>query len=93
MRGAGGGLAIEDADFVIDQLDVGDVRVDLRERFAGGGVERVHGAVTFGGGVVEFAIDGDLDHGLGEHFVEPAPALDERRRSTMTKSSSSKGAL
>ena len=45
------GRRVDDADFVVGQADVLEVAVELDERGAQRGVERVHRAVAFGNGV------------------------------------------
>src|SRR3954452_10403740 len=63
----GGLLLIEDADLVVDELDVGEVGIGLRDGRTERGVERVHRAVALRGAHVALAVDPDLDRGLGLH--------------------------
>ena len=56
---------VEDADLVVDELDVAQVRIGLRDRLAQRGVERVDRAVALRGADVALAIDPDLDRRLG----------------------------
>ena len=56
---------VEDADLVVDELDVAQVRIGLGDRLAQRGVQRVDGAVALGGADVALAVDPDLDRGLG----------------------------
>src|SRR3954470_1863137 len=60
---------VEDADLVVDQLDVGEVRIRLGDRRSQRGVERVDRAVALRGLDVALALDPDLDRGLG---LDPA---------------------
>ena len=48
-------VLVEDPDLVVDELDVGEVRVQLADRVAQGAVERVHRAVALGGAHVALA--------------------------------------
>ena len=56
---------VEDADLVVDELDVAQVRIGLGDRLAQRGVERVDRAVALRGADVALAIDPDLDGRLG----------------------------
>src|SRR4051812_22760581 len=67
---------VEDADLVVDELDVAQVRVDLGDRGAQGGVERVHRAVALGGADVALAVDPNLDRRLGLD-LSVRPLLDD----------------
>ena len=62
---AGAVVLVEDADLVVDELDVLEVRVDLADRVAQRGVERVDRAVALGRADVALAVDPDLDRRLG----------------------------
>ena len=62
---AGAVALVEDADLVVDELDVAQVRVDLGDRVAQRGVERVDRPVALGGADVALAVDPDLDRRLG----------------------------
>ena len=64
-HGAGAVVLVEDADLVVGQLDVGEVRVQLGDRRAQGPVERVDRAVALGGADVALAVDPELDRRLG----------------------------
>ena len=56
---------VEDADLVVGQLDVGEVRVAVGDRAAQGAVEGVDRAVALGDAHVALAVDLDLDRRLG----------------------------
>ena len=62
---AGAVVGVEDADLVVGQLDVGQVRVELADRVAERPVERVHGPVALGRADVAPTLDPDLDRRLG----------------------------
>jgi len=63
--GRGGAtVAIQDADFVIRQLEVGDLRIHGGERLAQGFVERVDRPIAFSGGVEDLALNPQLDRCL-----------------------------
>ena len=65
-RGGAGRLPlVEDADLVVDELDVAQVRVALADRGAQRAVERVHRAVALGDADVALPVDPDLDRRLG----------------------------
>ena len=46
LTGGGAAVGVDDADLVVHQLDLGELRVVGEERLADGGVERVHRAVA-----------------------------------------------
>ena len=77
---------VEDADLVVDELDVPQVRVDLADRVAQRGVERVDRAVALGGADVALAVDPDLDRRLGLDLAvgalldDHAPGLEPEQR-------------
>ena len=79
-------MLVEDADLVVGELDVGQVRVAVDDRAAQRLVERVDGAVPLGGPQVALAIDPDLDRGLGDDLAvlalldEDAEALEPEER-------------
>src|SRR3954447_25812488 len=83
---AGAVALVEDADLVVDELDVAQVRVDLGDRGAQGGVERVHRAVALGGADVALAVDPNLDRRLGLDLSvralldDHAPRLEREQR-------------
>src|SRR5918995_3761751 len=62
-------VLVEDADLVVGQLDLGQVRVAVGDRLAQGPVQRVHRAVALGGANVALALHPDLDRGLGHHLA------------------------
>ena len=64
-RGGGAGVAVDDADLVIDQLHAAEVREMAIERFSQGGVQGVHRAVALGHFVPHFVADAQLDGGFG----------------------------
>src|SRR5919204_2748764 len=65
-RGGAGGLPlVEDADLVVDELDVAQVRIALADRRAQRAVERVDRAIALGHPHIALAFDPDLDRGLG----------------------------
>ena len=65
VRAAGGRLAVEDADLVVDQVHLVERGVERAQRLAQRQVERVDRPVAVGGGVQHLAVDLDLDAGLG----------------------------
>ena len=69
-------VLVEDADLVVGQLDVGEMRVTVDDRAAQRLVERVHRAVAFGGAQVALAVDPDLDRRL-RHDLSVLALLDE----------------
>jgi hypothetical protein len=77
---------VEDADLVVDELDVGEVRVDLGDRRAQRGVQGVDRAVALGGAHVALAVDPDLDGRLGLDLAvgalldDAAPGLQAEQR-------------
>src|ERR1035438_1195424 len=74
----GGALAgIEDADFVIGEADVGDLRIEPGKALAQADVEGVEGAVTGFGGAVDIVLrpDGDGGGGSGGGGGGPGRAL------------------
>src|SRR3954452_5642432 len=79
-------LLVEDADLVVDELDVGEVRIGLRDGRAQGGVKRVHGAVALGAPDVALAVHPDLDRRLRLHppvlalLGDHAPGLEPEQR-------------
>ena len=83
---------VEDADLVVDELDVGEVRIGLGDRVAQRLVERVHGAVALGGAHEALALDPDLDRGLGHHpavlalLGHHAPGLQAEQRHVARRS-------
>ena len=85
-RRAGAVVLVEDADLVVDELDVLEVRVDLADRVAQRGVERVDRAVALGGAHVALAVDPDLDRRLGLDLAvgalldDHAPGLEAEER-------------
>ena len=85
-RRAGAVRLVEDADLVVDELDVGQVRVDLADRVAQRAVERVDRAVALGGADVALAVDPDLDRRLGLDLAvgalldDHAPGLEPEER-------------
>ena len=68
---------VEDADLVVGQLDLGQVRVAVGDRAAQGLVERVDRAVALGDADVALAVDLDLDRRLGLDLC-PRPASRSR---------------
>ncbi len=62
--GGGAAVAVDDADLVVDEFHLLELRVEADERAAQRGVERVHGAVALGHGVDFLAVDRELDRGL-----------------------------
>ena len=61
--GGGALVGIEDADFVVGQADVGDLRVELGEALAQADVQGVEGAVPGCGGGVDAVLGFDRDGG------------------------------
>ena len=72
VRAAVAGVAVEDADLVVDEVDVVDRRVERPERLAQRGVEGVDRAVAVGRGVQGLAVDLDLDRRLGQQLAPVA---------------------
>ena len=58
-------VGIQDADLVVDELDVGQVRMQLADRVAQGAVEGVDRTVALGRADVAASFDPDLDRRLG----------------------------
>src|SRR5436190_12781967 len=58
-------VGVEDPDLVVDQLDLGQVRVELGDRVAERPVEGVHRPVALRGADVALPLDPDLDRRLG----------------------------
>ena len=73
--GAGGGVAVDDADLVVDEVDVVQGGIERPERLASA-VERVDRAVAVRGDVQDLAVDLDLDAGLRPR-LGPVAALDD----------------
>ncbi len=77
---------VEDADLVVHELDLAEVRVDHRDGAAQRGVEGVDGAVALRGAHVALPVDPDLDRRLGLDlplgalFDDHAPALELEQR-------------
>src|ERR1035437_3660981 len=63
--GGGTFVGIEDADFVIGQADVGDLRIELGKALAQADVQGVEGAVSGFGGAVDIVLRLDRDGGGG----------------------------
>ena len=83
--GGGAGVAVDDADFVIDQLHAAQVRKVPIERFSQGGVQGVHGAVALGHFVPHFVADAELDRGFGRGLAV-ADRFRRRRGSAAARS-------
>jgi hypothetical protein len=62
-------VRIEDPDLVVDQLDLGQVRMELGDRVAQRLVERVHRPVALGGAHVAPTVHPDLDRRLRLHLA------------------------
>ena len=79
-------VLVEDADLEVDELDVGEVRVDLADRGAQRAVERVDRPVALGGLHAALAVDPDLDRRLGLDLAvgalldDHAPGLEREQR-------------
>ena len=82
-HGAGALVLVEDAHLVVDELDVGQLRILPRDRLAQRGVERVDRAVALGGAHEALAVDCTL-------MVASATALPSARFSTITRKLSSR---
>ena len=63
--GAGAVVGVEDPDLVVDELDVGEMRMQLADRVAQRPVERVDRAVALRRVDVAASVDPDLDRRLG----------------------------
>ena len=77
--GGGAGLGVDDADLVVDQLHLGQVRKGAVQGLAQGGVEGVDRAVPFGHFVPHLVADAQLDRGLGRDVGRLPIGLDVRR--------------
>ena len=64
--GGGALVGIEDADFVVGEADVGDLRVELAQALAQADVQGVEGAVAGFGGAVDAVLGLHGDGGGGD---------------------------
>src|ERR1019366_4441179 len=74
--GGGAFAGIEDADFVICEADVGDLRIEPGEALAQADVEGVEGAVPGFGGAMNIFLRPDGDGGGGSGGVGNGPGRD-----------------
>src|ERR1035438_1901081 len=74
--GGGAFAGIEDADFVIGEADVGNLRIEPGKALAQAEVEGVEGAVTGFGGAVDIVLRPDRDGGGGSGGVGGGPGRD-----------------
>ena len=77
VRAAVAASAVEDADLVVDEVDLVDARVERPERLAQRGIERVDRPVAVGGGVQDLAVHLHLDRRLGQQLA-PVALLDRQ---------------
>ena len=64
-RGGGAGVAVDDADLVIDQLHAAEVRETAIKRLSQRAVQGVHRAVALAHSCAHLAADAELHRGLG----------------------------
>ena len=82
---------VEDPDLEVDELDLGELRVDLDERLAQRTVERVDRTVALGCAHEALAVDPDLDRRLGLDAAvgslldDRAPGLEAEQRLVLAR--------
>src|SRR5512133_1869538 len=74
--GGGAFVGVEDADLVIGQAHVGDLRIELGEAVAQADVERVEGAVAGFGGGVDIVLRLERDGGGGNGTARGGAGVD-----------------
>ena len=90
-RRAGRLPLVEDADLVVDELDVAQVRQALADRGAQRAVQGMHGAVALGGAHEALRADPELDRRLGLHapvgalLGDHAPGLELEQRLVLAR--------
>ena len=65
-------MAVDDADLVVDERDLGDFRIEGQQRLAQREVERVHHAAAVGDGEFGRAVDAEFHRGLADRRVAVA---------------------
>src|ERR1019366_10042553 len=64
--GGGALVGIQDADLIVGQANVGDLRIELGQALAQADVQRVEGAVSGFGGAVNIVLRSHRDGGGGD---------------------------